>query len=221
METKHCGKCKIEKELNEFCFRIQSKDGRDYSCKECNNKSAAEWRKNNKDYIKKYSKKLNSDVKHNEKMKQYYLDNKGEYKKRSKEYKNNNKEKILQYNRNYFPKRYNENIQYKISQLLRTKLYLILNGQKRESFMKLLGCPLTELKLWLEQQFLPEMSWDNHGVIWEIDHIKACASFDLTDIEQQKECFYYTNLQPLFKTTEIAESLGYKNYIGNRNKNKF
>ena len=87
--------------------------------------------------------------------------------------------------------------------------------------MKLLGCPLTELKLWLEQQFLPEMSWDNHGVIWEIDHIKACASFDLTDIEQQKECFYYTNLQPLFKTTEIAESLGYKNYIGNRNKNKF
>ena len=37
METKHCGKCKIEKELNEFCFRIQSKDGRDYSCKECNN----------------------------------------------------------------------------------------------------------------------------------------------------------------------------------------
>ena len=25
------------------------------------------------------------------------------------------------------------------------------------------------------------MSWGNHGEIWEIDHIKPCASFDLTD----------------------------------------
>jgi hypothetical protein len=36
------------------------------------------------------------------------------------------------------------------------------------------------------------MTWNNHGNIWEIDHIKSCSSFDLTDIEQQKQCFYYT-----------------------------
>jgi hypothetical protein len=41
------------------------------------------------------------------------------------------------------------------------------------------------------------MSWNNHGSYWEIDHIKPCSSFDLTDIEQQKQCFHYTNLQPL------------------------
>jgi hypothetical protein len=61
------------------------------------------------------------------------------------------------------------------------------------------------------------MNWDNHGIIWEIDHIKPCASFDLSDIEQQKQCFHYTNLQPLFKTTDIAESFGYDE-AGNRNK---
>jgi hypothetical protein len=62
------------------------------------------------------------------------------------------------------------------------------------------------------------MTWSNHGEIWEIDHIKPCSSFNLADIEQQKQCFHYSNTQPLFKTTEIAESLGYENEIGNRNK---
>ena len=37
-------------------------------------------------------------------------------------------------------------------------------------------------------------------------------------LEEQKQCFHYTNLQPLFKTTEIAEQYGYINEIGNRNK---
>jgi len=37
-----------------------------------------------------------------------------------------------------------------------------------------------------------------------------------TIIKQTQQ--YYTNLQPLFKTTEIAKSLGYINEMGNRNK---
>ena len=62
------------------------------------------------------------------------------------------------------------------------------------------------------------MSWKNHGDVWEIDHIIPCFQFDLTNIKQQKECFHYTNIQPLFKTTKIAESFGYFDKIGNRNK---
>lgn len=34
---------------------------------------------------------------------------------------------------------------------------------------------------------------------WEVDHIRPCASFDLTDTGQQKECFHWTNLQPLWE----------------------
>jgi len=44
------------------------------------------------------------------------------------------------------------------------------------------------------------MTWENHGFDgWHVDHIKPCTSFDLTDLEQQKQCFHYTNLQPLWK----------------------
>ena len=37
------------------------------------------------------------------------------------------------------------------------------------------------------------------------------------ECRKQKQCFHYTNTQPLFKTTSIAESLGY-NELGNRDK---
>ena len=62
------------------------------------------------------------------------------------------------------------------------------------------------------------MDWKNWGTVWEIDHIKPCSSFDLTNLDHQKQCFNFKNTQVLFKTTEIAEQYGYINEIGNRNK---
>jgi hypothetical protein len=50
------------------------------------------------------------------------------------------------------------------------------------------------------------MSWENHGE-WHIDHIRPCASFsDLTQLEQQKQCCHYTNLQPLWAIDNILKS---------------
>jgi hypothetical protein len=57
----------------------------------------------------------------------------------------------------------------------------------------------------LKDHFLPEMNWDNYGA-WHIDHIRPCASFDLTDPEQQKQCFHYTNLQPLWAADNIRKA---------------
>ena len=51
------------------------------------------------------------------------------------------------------------------------------------------------------------MSWDNYGTHgWHIDHIRPCASFDLSDEEQQKICFHYTNLQPLWAEDNLKKS---------------
>mgnify|MGYP003522388959 CR=1 FL=1 len=94
----------------------------------------------------------------------------------------------------------------------------IIKGSITNKLKEYLGCSLIELKIYLEELFKPEMNWSNHGEIWEIDHIKPISSFDLNIIEEQRKCFYFSNLQPLFKTTEIAESFGYLNEIGNRDK---
>ena len=66
--------------------------------------------------------------------------------------------------------------------------------------------------------FLQNMRWENYGIIWEIDHKIPLSSFNLTQEKNTYEAFNYQNTQPLFKTTEIEESFGYVNQIGNRNK---
>ena len=109
-------------------------------------------------------------------------------------------------------------VQYRIKGNLRCRVYkaiVRLKTVKTNKTMALLGCTIPFLKDYLEGRFLPTMTWENYGSLWHIDHIKPCSSFDLTDVEQQKECFHYTNLQPLFAVTTIIDGV---EYVGNLNK---
>jgi hypothetical protein len=65
---------------------------------------------------------------------------------------------------------------------------------------RLIGCNPIDFLAHIEAQFLPGMSWANRGLVWQIDHIKPCCAFDLTDPAQQAACFNYTNLRPLSET---------------------
>lgn len=48
------------------------------------------------------------------------------------------------------------------------------------------------------------MTWENHGE-WHIDHIKPCCSYNMLVIEEQLECFHYSNLQPLWKHENLSK----------------
>jgi hypothetical protein len=69
----------------------------------------------------------------------------------------------------------------------------------------LLGCTIPEFMVHLEAQFVEGMAWNNYGPVWHIDHIRPCASFDLTDLEQQKLCFHFSNLQPLLAQENLSK----------------
>lgn len=69
---------------------------------------------------------------------------------------------------------------------------------------ELVGCTLLKLRQHLESQFTMGMSWQNQGA-WHIDHIIPCASFDLTKPSEQKKCFHYTNLQPLWACDNLSK----------------
>lgn len=73
--------------------------------------------------------------------------------------------------------------------------------------MSLLGCKISEFVDYFGSLFTDGMSWDEYmkGGI-HIDHKKPCASFDLTKAPQQKLCFHYTNLQPLWALDNLKKA---------------
>jgi len=60
----------------------------------------------------------------------------------------------------------------------------------------MLGCSIMELSIHLEGNWVGDMSWDNHGKIWEVDHIIPLCSDN--SLEGFIKLNHYTNLQPLW-----------------------
>jgi hypothetical protein len=80
-------------------------------------------------------------------------------------------------------------------------------GNRRCKSLDLLGAEIIEVRLHLESKFKPGMTWENYGYKgWHIDHILPCSAFDLTNPEDQKECFSYTNLQPLWWWENLSKN---------------
>ena len=161
----------------------------------------------NKEKFKKWNKKWMS--RNKEKRKKYKIEYRQKNKRKIDEYQNfyneKNKEKRKKYHKENKEKRnkYRRhlriiNFNYRILENLRSRLYIaIKNNSKSAHTMELLGCSIDELKEHLKSKFVNGMSWKNYGK-WHIDHIRPCASFDMSDPEQQRECFNYKNLQPLW-----------------------
>jgi len=79
------------------------------------------------------------------------------------------------------------------------RIYRKIAGKKQLRTIELLGCTVLEAKHHIEKQFKKGMTWDNHGVAWEIDHIVPLSAFDLTRKDQQMLANHFTNLRPLWK----------------------
>lgn len=91
---------------------------------------------------------------------------------------------------------------YRTAHLLRNRLNKALRKAGASgSAVRDLGCSLDAFIAYIEAHpcWNPEaMTWQNHGTVWHVDHIKALGLFtDLTDPVQLAEAAHYTNLQPL------------------------
>lgn len=211
---KTCSKCKVVKELDEFHIASKSRDGHFGSCKICARESSKAR------YVANRDKRLIQTKKWREENKERCRTRSAEYRKthkRKRTQKDNERSK--QYNKRpyvrkrlnvYYRKRRRTDPQFAIKTRLRTRLGLILKQKglkKSERCMKLLGCDLVEFKAYFSSLFTEGMTWERflEGEI-HIDHIRPCASFDLTDPEQQKICFHWTNLQPLWAIDNLIKS---------------
>ncbi len=125
-----------------------------------------------------------------------------------------NRDKINAKERRYNARRKATDPAYRLMLRLRSRLNSIHHrlGDSTKSHIhsrELLGCTLEEYRLHLEAQFKPGMGWQNLGAgpgSWQIDHIVALGLFDLTDPEQQRLAFHYTNCQPLWHDEHVAKT---------------
>tara|TARA_B110000008_G_scaffold43335_2_gene40945 strand:- start:6326 stop:6991 length:666 start_codon:yes stop_codon:yes gene_type:complete len=203
---KFCKGCNQTKELTEFGKRSKAPDGLQYKCKVCRRAADKKWARNNPEKKRANDRKWRENNREKERAK-------------SRKWRENNREKYRASSRksNKRPeakKRINARLrerrktdpQFRLARNLRSRLRKALKGKnKSASTISLLGCSIPHLKDHLEKQFLPGMTWENHGPVWHVDHMMPCASFDLIDPEQQRQCCHYTNLQPLWGPENISK----------------
>lgn len=201
---KQCIKCSKKQELINFHNQKASKDGKSPYCKCCHKEYNILRRQKNKKKIKKQQQEYRAKNKdHLNKMrKQWGQENPDKVAINAKKHREKYRDKINKYRRQ---KRKN-NVNFRLRTIISNRIRMALSrGSKNSTSYDLTGCSWEHLKLYLESLFIDGMTWDNYGQ-WHIDHIKPCCSFDLSDIEQQKLCFHYTNLQPLWAIDNLKKS---------------
>lgn len=207
--TKLCTKCKIEKN-KKLDFHKAGKTINP-TCKECMKlfyiANAVELRKKHTEKMKDAAYKEKIRIKSNrsrQKHKHKELAYKRVYEKRP--------EVIARRKRIHLDRKAND-IQYNLRRRLRGRVRdclksLIGKHYKYKSSLLLLGCDMPFFKDYIESKFEYGMNWDRFTYI-HIDHIIPCSQFDLTNIEEQKKCFHYTNMQPLWEVDNLTKSYMY------------
>jgi hypothetical protein len=116
--------------------------------------------------------------------------------------------------REYVRKRRKKDPAFKLRMNLRSRLRAGLKaGRRSPRLLRLIGCSWEDLLKHLESQFTDEMSWDNYGSYWHLDHIIPLAAFNLDDTEHLRACCHWTNLQPLEKSENLRKKHSMSNEV--------
>lgn len=153
---------------------------------------------------RKSKKRHRQSEKYKEKRKKYYQSEK--YKETQKKYIQTEqyKEAVKKHRKSAKyketkKKRYAKN---KISNCLSGSIRHSLRGNKNgHHWEDIVGWTLQQFKNRFNQLLKPGMTWENHGTVWEIDHIIPLSVHNITSIDcaDFKRAWQLSNLQPLFK----------------------
>lgn len=173
-----CKNCNLELEMPNKRFKL---------CKECSRQRRLQrcrtYKLNNPKRIASYNKMWKKT--HREDVSEY-----------NREYNIANRETIRIRQTKRLRERRKNDVRYKMSVVLRNRLRKFYTGERPQT-MKLVGLSMEKFVEWIAFNFSPDMSWENHGTVWHIDHLVPCSWFDLTRLKERKICFHWTNMRPL------------------------
>lgn len=172
--TKACNRCGVVKRQSDYPFSNKPLGIYSGVCKSCKNNRSKEYYKENKETIT---------AKH-------------------KEYNEKNKERIQQWNRLWTAKnrdylnnkereRRKNDIAFRLEKDLRRTMNKFYDKEGRT--FDYIGCTREQLLDWFDFQ----SNIDNVDTTtdFHIDHVVPCNAFNLTEVEQQRHCFHWSNLR--------------------------
>jgi len=204
---KKCTKCNQVKDESFFGSHKLTKDKLQCHCKECINLNSKKHRENNPEwsrnhYLSKqeYYKKLTLDR---------YKNNREVILNKQKEYATKHRDQINKYHR----ERRENNPNTRLANTLRSKIsknIKRLDSLKDQNTLNIVGlASWDDLKIHIESQFKEGMSWNNYGIgknntTWHIDHIIPISSANT--LEEVKKLNHYSNLRPMWGSDNIRKS---------------
>ena len=108
-----------------------------------------------------------------------------------------NKGKINFYERN----RRNSDLNFKLAHNIRVrtnKVFKSQNARKTNKTFDLHGCSHSFFQRWIIIQLYGNMTLENYGSVWQIEHCLAIASLNVLDEKEMKKCFNWINLRPMY-----------------------
>lgn len=176
-DGKTCSKCEVFKSFGEFYRHKGKKDGFGSNCKSCKREYDKGYRAANSDKIKLL-------------LREWYQKNKVEHSAKNTKYMRTRRQTDEAFN---------------LLSKLRHRLRQTLNGNRKStSTMKLTGMESNDLL-----KYLYEKSPRFEGVPLSelhVDHIIPCAAFDMRNVDHQRVCFHYTNLQLLTPAENLSKN---------------
>jgi len=216
---KQCSKCNEFRLPADFSKNKNAKDGLNAWCKPCNKAHRKQSYDNDREkHLTRSKAWRDENVEYNrERNKKWLQENEDRRKAYKKQYRKENRDSINAYKREQLRRNLKDplfRLEVNLRKRLRKAVHRIKDSIFIESYTQksreLVGCSLEFLKTYLECKFTEGMSWDNYGE-WHIDHIRPVCSFDLSQDMEIKECFHYTNLQPLWAEDNVKKGANVQN----------
>ena len=196
-------------------YRLKNKDKINTQNKICRDKNKDKYNKQQRERNNKNKDKINAKKREDRKN--------GKYKTTEDKYKKDNIDKIREYNK-LWKRNYRKTEKYKIQEEIQRnkparKLHnniargirSAIKCKKDKHTIQYLGCTITYFKTWIESQFYPnvetgeQMSWENQGSGWHIDHIIPKSIFNMENKTATLSCWNYKNLRPMWGKENISK----------------
>ena len=102
-----------------------------------------------------------------------------------------------------------------LKNIVSSRIRSALKQNKNKRSVEYLGCDMEFYRMWLEMQFKPGMSWENHGAgegCWNIDHkvpVLYTGDGEVT-LDMIKERLHYSNTWPMWASENLSKSNKFK-----------